>query len=78
MLAEISSLLDEKQYDIIVIECEDLSSPAFLQLCIVDYAVKKSVKVIYVSATRNMLAFKFVHFDLSKSIVIVGRLCRMF
>ncbi|EJW82448.1 hypothetical protein WUBG_06642 [Wuchereria bancrofti] len=58
MLAEISSLLNEKQYNIIVIKCEDLSSPAFLQLCMVDYAVKKDVKVICVSATRNMLAFK--------------------
>ncbi|CAG9535243.1 unnamed protein product [Cercopithifilaria johnstoni] len=57
MLAEISSLLDKK-YDIIAIECEDLSSPAFLQLCVVDYAVKKDVRVIYVSATRSMLAFK--------------------
>uniref|UniRef100_A0AAF5PKT2 Large ribosomal subunit protein uL13 n=1 Tax=Wuchereria bancrofti TaxID=6293 RepID=A0AAF5PKT2_WUCBA len=58
MLAEINSLLNEKQYNIIVIKCKDLSSPAFLQLCIVDYAVKKDVKVICVSATRNMLAFK--------------------
>ncbi|VDK72866.1 unnamed protein product [Litomosoides sigmodontis] len=58
MLTEISGLLDEKKYDIIAIECEDLSSPAFLQLCIVEYAVKKNVKVIYISATRNMLAFK--------------------
>ncbi|EFO20747.1 hypothetical protein LOAG_07739 [Loa loa] len=58
MLAEISSLLDEKHYNIIVIECEDLSSPAFLQLCIVDCATRKNVKVIYVSAIRNMLAFK--------------------
>uniref|UniRef100_A0A8R1XVM0 Large ribosomal subunit protein uL13 n=1 Tax=Onchocerca volvulus TaxID=6282 RepID=A0A8R1XVM0_ONCVO len=53
-------LLDEKAFDcnIIVIECEDLSSPAFLQLCIVDYALKKNTKVVYISATRNMLAFK--------------------
>ncbi|VDK61676.1 unnamed protein product [Onchocerca ochengi] len=60
MLTEISSLLDEKAFDcnIIVIECEDLSSPAFLQLCIVDYALKKNTKVVYISATRNMLAFK--------------------
>ncbi|VIO88956.1 Uncharacterized protein BM_BM14028 [Brugia malayi] len=58
MLAEISSLLNEKQYNIIVIKCEDLSSPAFLQLCIVDYAMKKDVKVVCVSAIRNMLAFK--------------------
>uniref|UniRef100_A0A0R3QH18 Ribosomal_L7Ae domain-containing protein n=1 Tax=Brugia timori TaxID=42155 RepID=A0A0R3QH18_9BILA len=59
--AEISSLLNEKQYNIIVIKCEDLSSPAFLQLCIVDYAMKKDVKVVCVSAIRNMLAFKFVY-----------------
>ncbi|MCP9263106.1 60S ribosomal protein L13a [Dirofilaria immitis] len=58
MLAEISSLLDEKEYSIIVIGCEGLNSPAFLQLYIMDYALKKNVKVIYISATRNMLAFK--------------------
>lgn len=64
MLAEISSLLDEKNYNIIAIECEDLSSPAFLQLCIIGCAVEKHVKVIYVSVTRSMLAFKFVDFSL--------------
>lgn len=64
MLTEITCLLDEKKYDIIAIECEDLSSPAFLQLCIIDYAIKKNVKVIYVSTTRSTLAFKFVNFFL--------------
>uniref|UniRef100_A0A915Q7Y0 Large ribosomal subunit protein uL13 n=1 Tax=Setaria digitata TaxID=48799 RepID=A0A915Q7Y0_9BILA len=57
---EITSLLDGKGYEIIAIECEDLSSPAFLHVCIVGYAIKKNIKVIYLSATRNVEAFKIM------------------
>ncbi|VDN84375.1 unnamed protein product [Brugia pahangi] len=50
-------VMNEKQYNIIMIKCEDLSSSASLQLCIVVCAVKKDVKIISKSVIQNSLAF---------------------
>ncbi|VDN43636.1 unnamed protein product [Gongylonema pulchrum] len=61
MLAEIDRLLaGPPAAGVIGIVSEDLSAPDFLLMSITSYAMKRQIKVIYLSATRNEHAVRIM------------------